>query len=93
MYFEKSRIIRVERIFKEVIRMTGTITVILVFSIPLVAIITNHFQKQTKMKQEILKHELELERLKNQNYLIETEKMKLELEKMTIEQKDGLQIK
>jgi len=73
--------------------MTGTITVILVFTIPLVAIITSHFQKQTKMKQEMLKDELELERLKNQNFLIETEKMKLELEKMTIERKDSLQIK
>ena len=52
-----------------------------------------YFQKQTKMKQEMLKDELELERLKNQNFLIETEKMKLELEKMTIEQKDGLKIK
>jgi hypothetical protein len=93
LYFEKSRIIRGRKIYKEVIRMTGTITVILVFSIPLVAIITSHFQKQTKMKQEMLKDELELERLKNQNYLIETEKMKLELEKMTIEQKSDLQIK
>jgi len=73
--------------------LTGTITIIMVFSIPLVAIVTSHFQKQTKLKQEMLKDELELERLRNQNFLIETEKMKLELEKMTIEQKDGLKIK
>ncbi|MEH7480724.1 hypothetical protein V7157_06355 [Neobacillus drentensis] len=64
--------------------MTGTIAVIMVFGIPITAIITSHFQKQSKIKANMLKDELELEKLKHINYLAETEKMKLELEKMKI---------
>ena len=64
--------------------MTGTIAVIMVFGIPITAIITGHFQKQSKIKANMLKDELELEKLKHINYLAETEKMKLELEKMRI---------
>lgn len=62
--------------------MTGTISVIMIFSIPIIAILTNHFQKQAKIKRDMLKDQVELEKLKHQNYLIETEKMRLELEKM-----------
>ncbi|AZV44952.1 hypothetical protein [Peribacillus asahii] len=64
--------------------MTGTIAVIMIFSIPIIAIITGHFQKQSKIKRDMLKDELELEKLKHENYLIETEKIKLELEQMQI---------
>ncbi|MFL6516660.1 MAG: hypothetical protein ACJ8GL_01130, partial [Bacillus sp. (in: firmicutes)] len=64
--------------------MTGTIAVIMVFGIPITAIITSHFQKQSKIRANMLKDELELEKVKQQNYLIETEKMRLELEKMKI---------
>jgi len=60
--------------------MTGTIAVVMVFSIPIIAIITDHFQKQTKMKQKMLQDELELEKLKHENYLLETQKLRLELE-------------
>ncbi|WP_019152446.1 hypothetical protein [Robertmurraya massiliosenegalensis] len=67
--------------------MTGMITVIMIFSIPLVAIVTDHFQKQTKMKHKMLKDQLELEKLKHENFLIETEKMRLELEQMVSEDK------
>lgn len=67
---------------KDGLYMTGTITVIMVFSIPIIAIVTSHFQKQTKMKRDMLKDEIELEKLKHENYLMETEKMRLELEKM-----------
>jgi hypothetical protein len=66
--------------------MTGTITVIMVFSIPIVAIVTSHFQKQTKLKHRLIIDAMELEKLKHQNFLIETEKMKMELEKMKIEE-------
>jgi hypothetical protein len=66
-------------------KMTGTISVIMVFSIPIIAIVTSHFQKQAKLKHKMIIDEMELEKLKHQNYLIETEKMKLELEKMKIE--------
>ncbi|MDQ0414380.1 hypothetical protein [Mesobacillus stamsii] len=62
--------------------MTGTITIIMVFSIPLVAIISSHYQKVAKIKHTMLKDEIELERLKHENYLLETEKMKLELSKL-----------
>jgi hypothetical protein len=66
--------------------MTGLVTVVMIFSIPIVAIVTSHFQQQTKLKHKMIKEELELERLKHENYLIETEKMKLELQKMQLEE-------
>lgn len=66
--------------------MTGTISVIMVFSIPIVAIVTTHLRKQSIIKREMLKDEIELEKVKQQNYLLETEKMKLELEKMRLNQ-------
>ncbi|MFT9596408.1 hypothetical protein [Mesobacillus sp.] len=62
--------------------MTGTITIIMVFSIPLVAIVTSHYQRVAKIKHNMIKDEIELERLKHENYLLETEKMKLELMKI-----------
>ncbi|MED3550765.1 hypothetical protein [Cytobacillus praedii] len=69
--------------------MTGTIAVVMVFSIPIIAIVTDHFQKQSKIKHKMIQDELELEKLKHQNYLIETQKMRLELEQMQLEgQKD-----
>lgn len=68
---------------KGVLCMTGTIAVIMIFSIPIIAIVTGHFQKQAKIKQAMLKDQLELEKLKHENYLIETEKMRLQLEQMT----------
>ncbi|MCH1626868.1 hypothetical protein [Fredinandcohnia quinoae] len=65
---------------------TGTIAVVMVFSIPIVAIVTSHFQSQSKIKHKMLQEELELEKLKHQNFLLETEKMKVELEKMKLEE-------
>lgn len=62
--------------------MVGLISVVMIFSIPLVAILTDHFQKQAKIQKEMLKDQLELERLKNENYLLETEKLRLELDQM-----------
>ncbi|WP_108669152.1 hypothetical protein [Peribacillus acanthi] len=64
--------------------MTGMVTIIMVFSIPIIAIVTSHLQKQTKLKGKMLLDEIELEKLKNQNFLIETEKMRLEIEKMKL---------
>lgn len=64
---------------EEVIALVGTV---MVFSIPLAAIITNHFRKQTKLKGQFIQDQLQLEKLKNENYLLETEKLRLELEKM-----------
>jgi hypothetical protein len=62
--------------------MTGTISVIMIFSIPIIAILTGYFSSQNKLKHKMLQDQIELEKLKHQNYLIETEKMRLELEKM-----------
>lgn len=60
----------------------GLVTVVLIFSIPILGIITDHFQKQTKLKHNIIKDQIKLEKLKQENYLLETEKLKLELNKM-----------
>lgn len=67
--------------------MIGLIAVIMVFSIPIIAILTSHFQKQNSIKLEMIESELELEKLKHENYVLETEKMRmeLELEKMKLE--------
>ncbi|WP_102275385.1 hypothetical protein [Cytobacillus massiliigabonensis] len=65
--------------------MTGAIAIVMVFSIPIIAIVTDHFQTQSKIKHKMIQDELELEKLKHQNYLIETQKMRLELEQMQLE--------
>ncbi|MBT2570561.1 hypothetical protein [Planococcus sp. ISL-110] len=65
--------------------MTGLVAVIMIFSIPLVAIISSHFQTQLKLKHKMIETELELEKLKHDNFIIETEKMRLELEKLKLE--------
>ncbi|MFF2447292.1 hypothetical protein ACFVSW_09305 [Neobacillus sp. NPDC058068] len=57
----------------------------MIFGIPIVAILTGHFQKQTVLKADMIKDQLELEKLKHENFLIETEKMKVELEKMKLD--------
>ncbi|MCH4826522.1 hypothetical protein [Planococcus halocryophilus] len=65
--------------------MTGMVAIIMVLSIPLAAIITTHLQKQTKIKGQMITDELELEKLKHENFVIETQKMRLELEQMKLE--------
>ncbi|MFA1714929.1 hypothetical protein ACIQWQ_23990 [Peribacillus frigoritolerans] len=67
--------------------MFGIITVVMIFSIPIIAILTSHFEKQSKNKHKMLQVELELEKLKHENFLMETEKMRLELDQMKSEQK------
>ena len=62
--------------------MTGLVAVVLIFSVPIIAMITSHFEKQTKLKSQIIKDQLELEKMKHENFLLETEKLKLELQKM-----------
>ena len=54
-------------------------------SIPIIGIITSHFQSQTKAKRNMLKDELELEKLKHENYVMETQKLRLELEQRNLE--------
>jgi anionic cell wall polymer biosynthesis LytR-Cps2A-Psr (LCP) family protein len=67
--------------------MFGIITVVMIFSIPIIAILTSHFEKQSKNKHKMLQVELELEKLKHENFLMETEKIRLELDQMKYEQK------
>lgn len=59
--------------------------VAIVMCVPIVAIITEHKQKTVKIKAEMIRDEIELEKLKQQNFIIETEKMKIELEKMRLD--------
>ncbi|RRN72014.1 hypothetical protein EI200_09860 [Peribacillus simplex] len=67
--------------------MLGIITVVMIFSIPIMGILTSHFEKQSKTKHHMLKDELELEKLKHANFLMETEKMRLELDQMKFDEK------
>ncbi|MEH6944925.1 hypothetical protein [Bacillus sp. JJ722] len=62
--------------------MIGLVAVVLIFSIPIIAIVTNHFEKQAKINREVLKDQIKLEKLKQENFIMETEKLRLELEKM-----------
>ena len=63
----------------------GLIAVVMVFSIPLTAIILGHLRGNQKLRAKMLKDELELEKLRGQNFIAETEKMRLELQKMTLD--------
>ncbi|MGE7603410.1 hypothetical protein ACQKL5_13115 [Peribacillus sp. NPDC097675] len=64
--------------------MVATVTVVMIFSIPIIAIVSDHFQQQSKTKHNMLKDEIELEKLKHENYLLETEKLRLELDQMKV---------
>ena len=55
------------------------------FRIPIIAIVTEHSKQKAKINLDTVKEEVKLEELKNQNYLLETEKMKLQLEQMSLE--------
>jgi DNA recombination-dependent growth factor C len=66
--------------------MTGLVAVIMIFSIPIIAIVTDHFKTQAKIKHKMIKDELELEKLKHDNFVIETQKMRLELEQVKLEE-------
>lgn len=66
--------------------MIELVAIVMVFSIPLTAIITTHTRQHTKLKQSMLADQLELEKLKQENFMIETEKLRLELEQMRLEE-------
>lgn len=69
----------------------GIVIVGIVMSIPITAIITDHKRRIMKIKSEIVHEEIELEKLKQQNFIMETEKMKLELEQMRLDYSSGNQ--
>lgn len=58
----------------------GFVAVVMVFSIPLTAIWTTHLRKSQKVRAQIVKDEIELEKLKYDNFLLETEKMRIDLQ-------------
>ncbi|MEK4487482.1 hypothetical protein MHH81_18365 [Psychrobacillus sp. FSL H8-0484] len=58
----------------------GFVAVVMIFSIPLTAIWTTHLRKSQKVRAQIVKDEIELEKLKYNNFLLETEKMRIELQ-------------
>ncbi|WP_391117958.1 hypothetical protein [Psychrobacillus sp. L3] len=58
----------------------GLVAVVMIFSIPLSAIWTTHLRKSYKARAQIVKDEIELEKLKYNTFLIETEKMRLDLQ-------------
>lgn len=62
----------------------GIIAIVMIFSIPLTATITTHLRKQTAAKQRLIESQVELEKLKHENYIIETQKMRVELEQMRL---------
>lgn len=64
---------------------TGMVVVILIFSVPIIKVVTKHLETKEQIKGERVKNELELEKLKYDNFVIETEKMKLELEQIRLE--------
>lgn len=67
----------------------GVLIVGLVMCVPITAIITDHHRRIVKIKAEGVQEEIELEKLKQQNFIIETEKMKLELEQMKLDYSSG----
>ncbi|GHH97968.1 hypothetical protein [Neobacillus kokaensis] len=71
----------------------GLVAIVMIFGIPIIAILGGYSTKKAKLQAEMVKDQLELEKLKHQNYLIETEKMRLELEKIKLESpKDNLNL-
>ena len=72
--------------------MIGMTAVIMIFLIPIIAIVTEHSKQKAKIKLDTVKEEVRLEELKNQNFLLETEKMKLELEKMSLEDANKIRL-
>lgn len=63
--------------------------VAIVMCVPITGIITDYKRKTMKFKADMVREEIELEKLKQQNFIIETEKMKLELEQMKLDYTSG----
>ncbi|MGE7665975.1 hypothetical protein ACQKMN_09655 [Ureibacillus composti] len=54
--------------------------VLIASTIPITAIITTYLSKQSKLKLEVLKYEIDLEKIRKESYILETEKLRLEIE-------------
>ena len=63
--------------------------VAIVMCVPITAILTDYKRKTMKFKADMVREEIELEKVRQQNFIIETEKMKLELEQMKLDYSIG----
>ena len=59
--------------------------VLLLIGVPITKLITSHLEERQRIKASVIKDQLELERIKNDNFIMETEKMRLELERMKLQ--------
>jgi len=63
--------------------------VLLLIGVPITKLITSHLEERQRIKASVIKDQLELERIKNDNFIMETEKMRLELERMKLQSPPG----
>ncbi|ATP42389.1 hypothetical protein CSE16_06930 [Solibacillus sp. R5-41] len=54
-------------------------------TVPITAIVTDHQRRLAKIKADMMRDEIELEKIRQKNFIIETEKMKIELDKMRLD--------
>ncbi len=59
--------------------------VLLIIGVPVIKLITSHLEERQRIKASVLKDQLELERIKNENFIMETEKLRLDLERMKLQ--------
>ncbi|WP_107937179.1 hypothetical protein [Ureibacillus chungkukjangi] len=66
----------------EVIELTSVFIAIIIFItiVSLAGILSDHINKQSKLKLEVLKQEIKLEKIRNEGHIAETEKLRLEIE-------------
>ena len=64
---------------------TAIIIVGIVMTVPITAIVTDHLRRLAKIKANMIKDEIELEKIRQKNFIIETEKMKIELDQMRLD--------
>ncbi|MCM3389067.1 hypothetical protein LG296_07775 [Ureibacillus chungkukjangi] len=62
--------------------MTSVFIAIIIFItiVSLAGILSDHINKQSKLKLEVLKQEIKLEKIRNEGHIAETEKLRLEIE-------------
>ncbi|MEG0471064.1 MAG: hypothetical protein RR588_01900 [Solibacillus sp.] len=65
--------------------LTAIIIVGIVMTVPITAIVTDHQRRLAKIKADMMRDEIELEKIRQKNFIIETEKMKIELDKMRLD--------
>ncbi|HLR09852.1 MAG TPA: hypothetical protein VK120_00505 [Sporosarcina sp.] len=63
----------------------------IIMAVPITGIITTHQRKMARIKQETIEQEIELEKLKQQNYIAETENLRLELEQKKLTFQENFQ--